>query len=208
MKIIYCVEPQTVLTVQKENAFFAASISTSATLPVLDLWIAQDSVSSSLTPPNQTIQQMDRPKRQASSNTCCWRSCWGRKSSGLARRGDMLITATAAPTGGFLESARESPEHTIPVGPTPGATPRLFKDGVLLGAPPPKGTRATSAHRYHLYPPCANMRITETNYELEESRRRWQGLSPLHISAQECPPHAAYGSSLAWSTNPCSVCEL
>lgn len=32
MKIKYCVKPQTVLTVQKENAFFAASISTSATV--------------------------------------------------------------------------------------------------------------------------------------------------------------------------------
>lgn len=32
MKIKYCVKPQTVLTVQKENAFFAASISTSATI--------------------------------------------------------------------------------------------------------------------------------------------------------------------------------
>lgn len=32
MEIKYCVKPQTVLTVQKENAFFAASISTSATV--------------------------------------------------------------------------------------------------------------------------------------------------------------------------------
>lgn len=71
MKIKYCVKPQTVLTVQKENAFFVASISTSVTLTVLDLWIAQDSLSSAPTPPNQTIQQMDRPKRQASGNTCC-----------------------------------------------------------------------------------------------------------------------------------------
>lgn len=71
MKIKYCVKPQTVLTVQKENAFFVASISTSVTLTVLDLWIAQDSLSSAPTSPNQTIQQTDRPKRQASGNTCC-----------------------------------------------------------------------------------------------------------------------------------------
>lgn len=32
IKIKYCVKPQTVLTVQKENAFFAASIGTSATV--------------------------------------------------------------------------------------------------------------------------------------------------------------------------------
>lgn len=61
MKIKYCVKPQTVLTVQKENAFFAAPISTSVT--ILHLWTVQNSQPSAF--PKQTAQQMDRPMRQA-----------------------------------------------------------------------------------------------------------------------------------------------
>lgn len=66
MKTKYCVKPQTVLTVQKENAFFAAPMSTSVT--ILRLWIVQNSQSSAF--PNQITQQMDRPMRQANGNIC------------------------------------------------------------------------------------------------------------------------------------------
>lgn len=66
MKIKYFVKPPTVLTVQKENAFFAAPISTSVTRP--HLWIVQNSQSSAF--PNQTAQQMDRLMSQANGNIC------------------------------------------------------------------------------------------------------------------------------------------
>lgn len=52
MKIKYCVKPQTVLTVQKENAFFAAPISTSVT--ILHLWIVHNSQSSLFQKPNSS----------------------------------------------------------------------------------------------------------------------------------------------------------
>lgn len=58
IKIKYCVKPQTVLTVQKENAFFAASISTSVT--ILHLWIVHNSQSSAFPKTKQFSRWTDQ----------------------------------------------------------------------------------------------------------------------------------------------------
>lgn len=94
MKIKYSVKPQTVLTVQKENAFFAASIGTSGCrlhcisgllrIPRLHL------------PPLQTKllircanQRTTKPKpdRGQHHNVCDLTSCWRSESHGLGQRG-------------------------------------------------------------------------------------------------------------------------
>lgn len=173
---------------------------------VLHLWIAQDSLSSPPASPNQTVQQMDRPKRQANGNICCWRSCWRWKSSGLAQRGDVLVAATAVSAGGSLESPSESPGLIAPAGPTPRARPQLPKDGVLLGAPPPKGTRATSAHGpgvggiIHTLLVLTWRLQKQTMDQMEESRRSRQGAFSTKCDSPGTSAPRSLSSSLARGT--------
>lgn len=144
---------------------------------------------------------MDRQKRLANSNICHWRSCWKWKSSGLAQRGDVLLVATMVSAGGFLKSPSKSLELMAPAGPRPRVMPQLCEDGILLGAPPPKGTRAALAHRATVYT------LLVLTWALWKQTTSWKEaggddkvLSPLCVTAWGCPPHTACGSSRARST--------
>lgn len=123
------------------------------------------------------------------------------KSSGLAQRGDVLLVATMVSAGGFLKSPSKSLELMAPAGPRPRVMPQLCEDGILLGAPPPKGTRAALAHRATVYT------LLVLTWALWKQTTSWKEaggddkvLSPLCVTAWGCPPHTAYGSSWARST--------
>lgn len=108
-KIKYCLKPQTVLTVQKENAIFAASVSTSVSvsrvvapdcsgrIPCLPLPLSKPSLSADV----QTKEPPSQKQPQANTTICDWRSCWRSERGGLAQRGPghVLVDATTVPAG-------------------------------------------------------------------------------------------------------------
>lgn len=165
MKIKYCVKPQTVLTVQKENAFFAASISTSVTVHCV---ISLDCSGFPVFP-----SRLSKPNRSADGQTketgqwqhlllkvllevekqwpCPERLCAGGGHRSLCWR-----------LSG--EPQREPRAHC------PSWANAKREAAASQRRRPPWSTTSQrneshfSTRGDHSHPPCANMGITETNY--------------------------------------------
>ena len=152
-------------------------------------------------PPLQTkpVSRLTGQRARPTATSAAEGSAGGGKAVALPTE----AVATAVPSDSFLKSPSESPELIAPPGPTPRRTPWLSNSNVLLGALPPKGTRATSAYRGITYT------LVVLTWGLQKqtiSRNKAGGddkvLPPLHVTAQGHPPCAACGSSWARTTQP------
>lgn len=181
MKIKYCVKPQTVLTVQKENAFFAASISTSVTIHcVTSLDCSGFPVfPSRLSKPNRSADGQTKETGQwqhlllkvllevEKQWPCPERRCAGGGHRSLCRRlsGEPQREPRAhRPSWANAKSEAAASQRRRP----PWSTTSQRNESHF-------STRAGGGGD-HSHPPCANMTITETNYgsdgrKQEESAR-------------------------------------
>lgn len=137
---------------------------------------------------------MDRQKRPANSNICHWRSCWKRKKQWACPE----RWCAAGGHYGLCWWLSEEPQQE------PGAHgpswAKAKSDATALRRWHPPWSTTSQGNKscfgtqgYCLHPSCANMGIMETNYQLEGSRRRWQGaFSIMCDSLGMSTPHSLW----------------